>query len=430
MATLTGDKNGVIKVEDRSRSGLSGWFSGSSAPVAVGLPTSIMAQDSAPENGDRTPARLKKRSPTATSELSSPLKSTTPTSRFNFFAAPKPQTVQIPATMEDEHLSLSIPDALYPSGQPDFSPAALKNLQQNAEGTLSSLLNAYKSRVLQLHELQSELSAAHEELDEANTRARSLKSQLDEMARKFSEQDAAVEDLVHALAHEKRARAEENEAREKSIRLLRAEAEEKRERDRERGSKHTSTSSISGLSLEDLGIAKSHKWHGSVDLSSADSDAESVFSRSGARSPSLNLSFATASIATVESTPEIAQAAFGRVVQVPPTLTHQYQSQTQSLSQTQNQNQTSHPHQQRPKILQQRSTYQKILGGLAGSDDPSPVSGQGQGSGKEECENCKGQTANVAWDTVSLLKAENKGLKERVERLEGGVEGAIELCRW
>jgi hypothetical protein len=34
----------------------------------------------------------------------------------------------------------------------------------------------------------------------------------------------------------------------------------------------------------------------------------------------------------------------------------------------------------------------------------------------------------VAWDTVSLLRAENRGLKERVGSLEGAVETALDLC--
>jgi hypothetical protein len=43
------------------------------------------------------------------------------------------------------------------------------------------------------------------------------------------------------------------------------------------------------------------------------------------------------------------------------------------------------------------------------------------------CGNCEGQSVSVAWDTVSLLKDENKGLKERVSELETAVEGAIDV---
>jgi hypothetical protein len=37
MPTLTGDRDGVIRIEEKPRGGLSSWFSGSSAPVAIGV---------------------------------------------------------------------------------------------------------------------------------------------------------------------------------------------------------------------------------------------------------------------------------------------------------------------------------------------------------------------------------------------------------
>jgi hypothetical protein len=43
------------------------------------------------------------------------------------------------------------------------------------------------------------------------------------------------------------------------------------------------------------------------------------------------------------------------------------------------------------------------------------------------CRNCRGGQASVAWDTVGLLRAENKGLKERMANLETAVEGALDL---
>jgi hypothetical protein len=49
------------------------------------------------------------------------------------------------------------------------------------------------------------------------------------------------------------------------------------------------------------------------------------------------------------------------------------------------------------------------------------------GMGETGCENCRGKDASVAWDAVGLLRAENKGLKDRVGTLEGAVEGALDL---
>jgi hypothetical protein len=243
------------------------------------------------------------------------------------------------------------------------------------------------------------------------------------MASKFSVQKEMIGNLVTELAEEKRARAEEREAREKSIQLVKERAE--------RASKHASASSASSLGLgleggiEDLGIrsAQRGKWgHGSLDLSSAgDSDAESlnadsVFSRS--RSPTLTVSSTGPSVSgTVDSTPEIGQASFTRLVSIPnPALPS---------------SNTSTP---RPPKVQQKSTFQKILTGLS----PGSSSGDtersekdfygGIGMGETGCENCRGKDSSVAWDTVGLLRAENKGLKERVGTLEGAVEGALDLC--
>jgi len=42
------------------------------------------------------------------------------------------------------------------------------------------------------------------------------------------------------------------------------------------------------------------------------------------------------------------------------------------------------------------------------------------------CRNCEGQDASAAWNTVSLLRDENKGLKRRVGELESAVEEVLD----
>jgi hypothetical protein len=64
----------------------------------------------------------------------------------------------------------------------------------------------------------------------------------------------------------------------------------------------------------------------------------------------------------------------------------------------------------------QMSTFQKIFKNIAG--DMEEVNG---------CRNCQGQDASAAWDTVSLLRDENKHLKQRVGQLEIAVEGALDM---
>jgi hypothetical protein len=59
------------------------------------------------------------------------------------------------------------------------------------------------------------------------------------------------------------------------------------------------------------------------------------------------------------------------------------------------------------------NAFQKILKGISGEE--------------AGCRNCKGQDASVAWDTVGLLRDENRHLKTRVGELEVAVEGALDL---
>jgi hypothetical protein len=428
MPTLTGDTEGVIKLA-APRSGLASWFTGSSAPVLVGIP--IMEQDITPPSTnfssrdpspERQGAKLKKR-PTlpsldSNSSMSPGRASTTAVpaaSRFNFFSSPKTpsktQTIQLPTSLnDDEFLTLDISSALFPSGSPNaqdpFSPAAFKNLLMNAEGLLLKLQTAYKLRTMSLHDLSSEKEAMVEELEEAEMRAKALKSQLDDMAGRVTQADTTIAELATALAQERQKREDEREAREKSIAMVRANGNKNKH--------HSSGASSLDLTIstkdEDLGFpsVSRSKWRirasaGSELTTEGESDTEedSVFSRS--RSPTVTSS--SVSIApTIDSTPEILQASFGRVVSNPSHGT------------------------QRPKTLQQRSTFQKILTGMS-----SPPAQEGKdpfgeiGMGEEGCSNCRGKDASVAWDTVGLLRAENKGLKERVGCLEDAVDGALRI---
>ncbi|KAH7037745.1 uncharacterized protein B0I36DRAFT_359399 [Microdochium trichocladiopsis] len=76
---------------------------------------------------------------------------------------------------------------------------------------------------------------------------------------------------------------------------------------------------------------------------------------------------------------------------------------------------TLHP----PKLqTRQLTTLQKLVKNMTGDSDMTSVNG---------CRRCNGQDSSVAWDTVSLLRDENKGLKHRVAQLEVAVEGALDL---
>ncbi|PMD24335.1 hypothetical protein NA56DRAFT_700822 [Hyaloscypha hepaticicola] len=420
MPTLTGDKEGFIKIEDRTR-GLASWFSGSSAPVALGIPINMAFEEQpfvprdldAMSSPSPSPGKLRKMqastdSTASTSTISTP-KAATSSWRAPWSKSPVKQE-QLPANLADDELfTLDISSALFPTSQNNaFSPSDYKNLQQTSLALLAKFQSAYQDRTRQYIDAQSTLEVEREETDEAETRVRSLRSQLEDLASQVSSRDTTISELVTQLAEEKRARAEEKEARERSIQLVRDRASQ--------SSKHSSTSSL-GLNIEDLGIRNGGKGHSkygnhhnSMDLSSpADSETDSlsvtssIFSRS--RSPTLTISSTNAS---TDSTPEIAQAAFARVV---PNPAHT------SI--------TSTPRPQRLKPQQQKSTFARLLTLSSSSSNETEIVEAGEEAG---CANCRGQDSSVAWDTVGLLRAENRGLKERVGELEASVEGALDLC--
>lgn len=200
MPTLTGDREGLIKLADKSKGGIASWFTGSSAPVALGVPVGEKELPAPPSQSssrsaspERQPGKLQKRPtlPTLESTTSTNTTQSKATSRFNFFSpkTPNKNTIQLPADMmnDDEFLSLDISQALFPHGentQDPFSPASFKNLLMNAEGLLLKLQTAYKLRTLSLHEISADKSAIEDELEEATTRATCLRTQLEDMASK------------------------------------------------------------------------------------------------------------------------------------------------------------------------------------------------------------------------------------------------------
>jgi hypothetical protein len=424
MPTFTGDKEGVIKLADKSK-GLTSWFTGSSAPVALGIPDESL-QPNMTNIRETSPARGSPRTrpnlPTIDSSSSmntTPQKNASAASRFtNFFSSPKTpsrtNTVQVPAGLNsNEFLTLDVESALFPAGPPyeqdSFSPSSFKNLEQNARGLLFKLHNAYKLRTVSLHEVTAEKEAMAEELEESQTKMNLLKTNISSLAQQVSERDETIQELMNELNKEKQARANEKEARERSIAIVTARAQRE-------AAKRGSTSDLSiDTTAEDLGIS-SARWKrqsGGTDFTEGDSDAESgagesTFSR--ARSPVHSIAGTVDSMPTV--TPEIMQASFARMV---PNPTH------------------TSGFEKRPKMVQQKSTFQKVLGKINSSESDDTVMPTSQdpygglGMGEHGCSNCQGKDASVAWDTVGLIRAENKGLKERVGELEKAVEDTLDL---
>jgi hypothetical protein len=248
-----------------------------------------------------------------------------------------------------------------------------------ATGLLHKFQDAYTQRTLEVRELRAEQAAQADEQSEAETKMQHLRMQLEGMAQKAAEQEEMMQALMAELAREKKLRMEQ-------------------------------THPVSGGSSisEDLGAEEDQrkKWRKSNGTSrsdtSFDTDDEgaeegSLFS-TRSRSPTIATVLSEAGAADAPTAP--AQA---------PLVT----SKAASL--------VASPRTPRPP-QSQMTAFQKLFKGLS-VESPK----DSEAAGPDSCRNCQGQDVGVAWDTVSLLKDENKGLKQRVGDLEGALEDALDV---
>lgn len=122
---------------------------------------------------------------------------------------------------DDELLNIKISTSLFPHGPVDpLDPSSFHDLFSNAEKLLSRYQLAYRDVSSALADAQAEQSAQDDELDEAETRTRHLKMQLETVAARAAEQDAEMRKLKEELAFERRARQEEEAARKRSLSIV------------------------------------------------------------------------------------------------------------------------------------------------------------------------------------------------------------------
>ncbi|KAI5864645.1 hypothetical protein GGS23DRAFT_457996 [Durotheca rogersii] len=346
--------------------------------------------------------------------------SSSSSSRFSFLSsittrltstAPAPPT---PREVDDELCNMDVEAALYPpSSSPAhtpksaeaFSPAAYKNLQMNAAGLLRRMQEAYRQRVASVRELEAEREAQREEAEEAELRVRSLRTQLEAMAVQASHQEDEMQRLVSELRAE-RERAEMEREKERRGRPRHAAedaclgdgeereyAAEESEEDRQMWGKRKSAGTVrSDLSIDTTSTT-----------ATTTTDGESIFSRS--RSPTAMTSATDSDnleMLTIRGPVPPAPAA---AAAPPPTL---------NVPRAAPKPATSSP---QPQPQPQLSAFQKLVKGISGGAEAATVS---------NCSNCRGRDSSVAWDTVSLLRDENRGLKQRVSELEVVLEGALD----
>ncbi|KAI0873067.1 hypothetical protein GGS24DRAFT_465042 [Hypoxylon argillaceum] len=325
-------------------------------------------------------------------------------SSVSAFTSRMTSPTQAPARTDDELCDLDIEAALFPPSSPlspldssssdAFSPAAYKNLQANATGLLHRMQDACRRRTAALAELRAEREAREEEMEEMELRTRNFKSQLEAMAAKAAAQEEAMAQLVAELQAERKRAAhfhprhhDEHPRHEKMFRVGGVEEEEEEEAGHEdlcvdEDERRKRWRASNGTVKSDASVDTSD---GSV------AESESIFSRS--RSP-------TAMTCLTESE---------SLDVPPPTPTPSLRPRTAA----------------RPKsgAPQQLTAFQRLVKGISAAPGGG---GESQG-GVDACRNCRGQDSSVAWNTVSLLRDENSGLKQRVAHLEVAVEGALDV---
>ncbi|KAL9119350.1 MAG: hypothetical protein Q9187_004099 [Circinaria calcarea] len=355
---------------------LADWFRGESNPISIGLIPSPTKEKTDPlENMMPQTAALHFGLAQSKSATKPPAKSSASNlSRFSFFGA---KTSPISATKpqgDDELAQLDIKTALLPGGQMDpFSPSSFKNLLQNAEGLLSRLQTAYKQRTATLQEVIAEKEAQSEELIEAQTRAKYLKLQLDDLSAKLAEQDEAVMSMVNELAQEKQARQEDEQARKRTIRVVDATTEVRRISSRRSKDRMSRASTVSDSGFE--------------------SDGDSLFSKEHDSSSPTTTSTPTSSI----HSPVTSQHSKFAPFQKP----------------------------QSEAKLTQAVPIETEVGSVHLLE--STVAPVAKNTAKRSSLNSEVVHSSEAWGVVDILKEENKGLKERVGHLEGALDGCLEL---
>ncbi|KAF1831202.1 hypothetical protein BDW02DRAFT_62647 [Decorospora gaudefroyi] len=280
---------------------LQNWFNGSSAPVKLGVASQPHYSDSDSESGEEYDSasdddeeergnmmanifnrgssltRGASQSPRRSDETQTPTKTPSQPNAGSKFAwllstqknaaVPPPQRSPAYHNPDDELLNLNISQTLFPHGPADpLAPSSFHDLLTNAESLLSRYQSAYRQLSTALVDAHSEQSAQEDELDEAETRARHLKMQLETMAARAVEQDEQMRSLMEDLAFERKARQEEEAARKRSLALIRGPAQCEHTAYQETPRRHNR---VSGSEISvDSGFE-----------SEAETDAASVFSR-------------------------------------------------------------------------------------------------------------------------------------------------------
>ena len=206
----------------RRSGGLAAWFEGSSAPVNIGLVSPQKEKlDPVQEVGvgeeffSASQDSLNNLTQRPQKRPSLPATTSSTMSKFNIFR--RSTTTLTPAEDINELSQIEVQDVLFPHGRPDeFSPAAFKNLELNADGAIRRLQQAYKDQQQWLKAVVSTKNVQADELAATETRNEHLKLQLQEMAERAAEQEKIITEMRSKLATQRAVL----ELHERSIRLV------------------------------------------------------------------------------------------------------------------------------------------------------------------------------------------------------------------
>ncbi|KAF2676791.1 hypothetical protein K458DRAFT_424538 [Lentithecium fluviatile CBS 122367] len=284
----------------------------------------------------------------------------TPKNASNPPAIPSP-TYHNPS---DELINLNISQALFPHGPVDpLAPSSFNDLLTTAESLLSRYQTSYRQLSTALVDARAEQSAQDDELDEADTRIRHLKSQLETMATRANDQDEQMRRLMEELMFERKARQEEEAVRKKSLALVRSSAE------CEHGECMSPVRRRNRISNSDISVDSGFE-------SECETDAASVFSRTNCISPT------GTDMSSVHETDDRETTPKGK----------------------------------KPQQLQRRSTYDKVRDGSISLEKSS-----------WGCANCEGGAQASVWGRLAKEREENSLLRRRVGELEEAVDGTLNI---
>ncbi|PVI07588.1 hypothetical protein DM02DRAFT_512303 [Periconia macrospinosa] len=293
-------------------------------------------------------------------------------------AVPAPMPSPTYHNPSDELLNLNISQALFPHGPVDpLAPSSFNDLLSSAESLISRYQTSYRQLSTALVDARAEQSAQEDELDEADTRIRHLKMQMETMAARAADQDEQMRRLMEDLMFEKRARQEDEEARKRSLALVRDHNNTTTTTTQQPQNPSSPTRRRTRISNSDVSVDSGFE-------SECETDAASIFSTSHSKRECLSPTGTEASSIAPQSPLDDRDTTPKKAPPPPPS-----------------------------QGLQRKSTYERTR------DDPS------FNKTSWGCANCEGGSQASVWGRLAREREENSCLRRRVGELEEAVDSAL-----